>query len=189
MSVRWVFAGTAAFVATLAASDALADCNITILPQNGTNLGKIVPNTTVNGVQNGGVATTFTVPVGGGSVSQSPAAGTTGAAILLHPPSSFQLKIDLISGNGCSNNNVPMSLTMQSVGAPGVTPAGFTITPGTGTASISTTSLPGAGGTFTLTFQGNGNGRTASITVGSAITLPAHSASGTASWIIKVTAG
>lgn len=185
MLARWVLAGIAASLVTLGASQALADCTVTIT--GGASLGKIVANTTVNGVQNGGVATTFTTPATGGSVSQSPASGPPGVAILLHPPSGIQLHVEIVSGSGCSGS-IPVGFLSTNTGSPTVNPGGFTVSAVSGITSLSTTSVAN-GGSLTLTFSGSGNNRHAFIDVGNAITLPAHSSSGTAAWTIKVTAG
>jgi hypothetical protein len=185
MLMRWILAGTAVGFVTFGASAALADCLITIT--GGGSLGKIVANTTVNGVQNAGVATTFTVPATGGSVSQSPASGPPGVAILLHPPSGIQRQVEIVSGAGCSGS-IPVGFLTTTTGSPAVTPGGFTISSVSGITSLSATSVVN-GGSITLTFSQTGNGRHAIINVGNAVTLPAHSSSGAAAWTIKVTAG
>lgn len=189
MLARWVLSGIAAGFVTLGASQALAVCNIAIVPGSPISIGKIVPNTTVNGVQNGGVATTFTEAVTGGSVSQSPAAGGAGVAILLHPPSNVALQVTFTSASDCHNNNVPVVLAMQSTGTTSVNPNGFTMSPGLGTSSISATSLPGTGGSFTLNFQNSGNNMTAVLNIGYSFVLPAHSTSGTAAVLLTVKIG
>jgi hypothetical protein len=188
MAARWILGAVAGLAGVCAASTALADCSISITPQNGTSFGKIVANTTVNGAQSSAIPTSFTIPVGGGIVTQNPAAGTLGAAILLSPKSNFQWQVTIISGPACSGS-VTSSLTATSTSTPAFTFSGtpFSLTPVSGITSLSSTQVAN-GGSFTVNFSQGGNGRTAIFNVGTVLSLPAARQSGSISWSTKATA-
>lgn len=182
MLARLGLAGIAASFVTLGASQALALCSITIAPQNGTTLGKIVANTTRNGVRDAGVATTFTIPATGGAVTQSPAAGFAGAAILLHPPSSFQWLVEVKAGPSCTNSTtvrlVTSSLTFTQSGT-------FTLSAVSGISGTIPSTLAN-NSFFTLNFSQGGSNGDAKFYVGTSVTLPGNTTSGGVSWSTMV---
>jgi hypothetical protein len=181
MASRWTCAILAALAFAAGASRAAADCAITLTPLNGTSLGKIVGPS-----QTGGQATTFTIPTGSGPVTQVPSSDTTGAAILLYPPSDFQLQAQITSGAGC-DNSITVTITGVSTGSPSVTfpTSAFALQAVSGITSLSPSSVS-SGGTFTLTFAQSGIGSVAVFNIGTAITLPATAPSGILSWTTTV---
>ncbi|MGA0599179.1 hypothetical protein ACO2Q3_00580 [Caulobacter sp. KR2-114] len=165
-----------------ATSAAGADCSISITPKNGTSLGKIVGPPSV-----GGLATTFTIPTGSGAVTQSPAASSAGAAILLHPPSNFQWEVEIKAGGNCNNTiSVTVLATSSKFSFPGT--ATFTLAKVNGIQNSLPATLNNSGGSFPLSFSSSGSNGDAIFDIGTSIILPANAAGGTASWTTTVTA-
>jgi hypothetical protein len=180
-SASTVLAVSAALVGG-SAHAAAGDCTISITPgSNAPNLGKIVKGSSGS--------TTFTLPLSG-SVTQSPAAGTAGAAILLHPGSvtGYPLHVTLNAGMNCKGPSViPIGLQIIAGSGPQFTTGNkFYVHP---TAGFSNTSnLTVTTGTFNMTFSSNSANATATFDLGMDVSLSAASGAGAGTWTTKVTA-
>jgi hypothetical protein len=178
-STSAVLAVSAALVGG-AAHAAPGDCTISITPgSNAPSLDKIVRGTSGS--------TTFTLPTTG-SVSQSPASGTAGAAILLHPGSvtGYPLHVTVNAGSNCKGNNIPIGLLIIAGSGPQFSGNRFYVHPTAGFANMS--DLTVTTGTFNMSFSSSSANATATFNLGMDVSLTAASGAGAGTWTTKVTA-
>lgn len=163
-------------IAGLGASSAHAECSLSITgPGANSSLGMIVA---------GSSATTFSIPVSG-PVTQTPGL-SGGGSLLIRPPSSFHLNVQILGGSTCPDI---VTVTVSTLGNKFITSnTSLQISDFSGMNNVSITSgstIPN-GGSFTFSFSGGGLGGNASFSIGQNIGLPASPSAGSAGWTTTI---